>query len=134
MLHQNPEEVRIANSYYKFFACGQPKVLEILTQIALWFAILNAFVIVFDNDASWPMLVTALCLALLNGGYIYVYLAPLLAGLLYTGPKLNVQFVKEVLKRHPQTDNVMRYREYILQKQNANAPNLGEELQDVIRN
>jgi len=80
------------------------------------------------------MLVTALCLALLNGGYIYVYLAPLLAGLLYTGPKLNVQFVKEVLKRHPQTDNVMRYREYILQKQNANAPNLGEELQDVIRN
>ncbi len=135
MLHENPQEVRLAKAYQKFFACGRPKVLEILTQIALWFSILNAFAVVFMNDASLIPLLIAICLALLNGSYIITILAPMLAGILHNGPKLNVQFVKEVLKRHPQNDKLQIYRAYVAQKQNARAPGAQvvdqEELQDV---
>lgn len=132
LLHQNPREVSLAKSYQKFFMCGKPKVLEILTQIALWFSILNAFSMVFNNDASWPYLVVAIVLALGNGAYIIAFMAPMLAGLLYAGPNLNVQFVKEVMKRHPQPDKLMIYREYVAQKQRPKAP-VGdvEEVPDV---
>ena len=119
LLHTNPQEARLAKAYKTFFLCGSPKLVVILTQVALWFSILNAFAVVFNNDASWPLVVTAIVLALLNGAYIIVGMTPALAGLLYNGPKLNVQFVKEVLKRHPQADKIMLYRNYAAAKASA---------------
>lgn len=133
LLHQNPQEVFLDRAYKNFFIGGSPKSLEIFTQIVLWFSILNAFVIVFDHDASWPLLVTAILLALGMGAYVIVHMGTILAGLLYTGPNVNVQFVKEVLKRHPRGDKLAIYNEYMAQKRNAKV-NIGSvnESQDIV--
>jgi ABC-type multidrug transport system fused ATPase/permease subunit len=131
LLHENPQEVRITRAYQKFFACGKPKALEILTQIALWFSILNAFAVVFNNDASWPLLVIAILLALFNGAYIIGQMGPAMAGVLYNGPNVNIQFVKEVLKRHPRADKLAIFNEYVNRKRSAKAS--ADELQDVVQ-
>jgi hypothetical protein len=119
LINENNDNARLNKAYYSLFAFKRPKVLEVLAQVSLWFAILNVFTITLKQAVNWLELVVAILLMIGFGAFVSVYSAPMLSGLLFNGPNINIHFVKEVMKRYPQVDSRLQLREWRAGRPNA---------------